>query len=259
MPDPFRGLAQFASSGFFFILLGLGLLFIAAYGLGVVHTSFSFVLIVLGVAILLYGTGTQGMARFETDENSAKYNVALAGGAGVLAFCVAFGIVEYYEKMQMAFNLQTKYVIAVLKPKKDGSSTFDNYFPIFDIEGNPVPAMKNGDNIFVFVPFRQAVGDVRQRVTYTLKHTDPAHRPALLTEKLKSEFEIRLADAQPSNGGYDFPLFRLDPPIDMVSSDKSNENAKSAVSEESATLRGLKPAPNTEPPISSEPAKLIPQ
>ena len=250
---------NFFSSGPFFILLGLGLLVTAALGLGVVHTTFSFVLVVLGIAILLYGTGTQGMARFDTDANSARYNVALAGGAGVLAFCVALGIVKYYDKMQLAFNLQTKYVIAVLKPKKDGSSTFENYFHRFDIEGNPVPAMTSGDNILVFVPFRESQGDAIQRVTYTLKHTDTLHRSSLLREKLTAEFQIKLADAKPGNGGYDFPLLRLEPPIDMVSPDISRANANSAVSEESAKLRGLKPAPNTDLPASTEPAKLIPE
>jgi hypothetical protein len=55
-PPPLTGWAAFTQSGIFFILLGLILLLVAYWGLGIVHSTFSFVLVVLGVAILLYGS-----------------------------------------------------------------------------------------------------------------------------------------------------------------------------------------------------------
>src|SRR5262249_22183345 len=153
----------------------------------------------------------------------------------------------------LAFNLQTKYVIAILKPKTEGSSTFENYHSEFNIEGNPVPAMKNGNNILIYVPFHESQGDTVQHVTYTLRHMHPTHRPPLLLASLTAEFQIALKDAQVSLGGYDFPTLRLTP-VDMISHEVSKENAKSAVSEESAELRGLKPAPGAVPPTKTEPA-----
>jgi membrane protein implicated in regulation of membrane protease activity len=104
---PLTGFAAFTQSGIFFILLGLALLLVAYWGLGIVHTTFSFVLVVLGVAILLYGTGTQGMGRVERASDQAKYNIALAGGAGVLSFCIAYGIALLGE-MQRAFQIERK-------------------------------------------------------------------------------------------------------------------------------------------------------
>ena len=134
-PTIWDRIALFFSSGIFFILLGLGLLEAAHKSLGVVHTSFSFVLVVLGVAILLFGTGTQGIGRFENTAATAKYHVALAGGAGVLAMLIGYGMVIYAPDIQGTFGIETKHLIAVLKPRGNAVANFDNYWAQFDIEG----------------------------------------------------------------------------------------------------------------------------
>jgi len=248
----------FFSSGLFFILLGLGLLTVAFFGLGSVHTTFSFVLVVLGVAILLYGTGTQGMGRFESDANSAKYNVALAGGAGVLSFCVAVGIIHYYQPMKLAFDIQRKYVIAIVKPSGDGSSTFTNYTGEFSIEGLAVPAMRRGNIMLIYVPFLESQTDKVQRVSYTLRLQDVVNRNPLLVPALSSEFEVAMDKAKSGNGGYDFPVFQVDP-IDMRSTAAPVVNQQSAISAESADLRNLKRDPRASAPRDTAPAALDPQ
>jgi hypothetical protein len=251
---PRSRLSDFLSSGFFFTALGLLLLLLAFIGLGVVHTTFSFVLVVLGVAILLYGTGTQGMGRFETDSNSVKYNVALAGGAGVLAFCVAFGIVKYYSDMKQAFGLQTKYVIVVMKPHKDSESTFSNYHSEFNVEGNAVPSMKRGDNVLVYVPFLESQGDKTQRVSYSFIR-DPAYPNPSLLDKLKDDVDIDIGQAAASNGGFDFPVLRIDP-FDMRSSEAPKANKTTAASTQSAEARQLTPAKGAVAPDPVAPPQL---
>jgi hypothetical protein len=70
--------ASFVSSGFFFLILGGVLLFIAQDRMSTNHAGITFVLVVLGVALLLYGTGTQGMGQFNSGAG-AGYNIAIAG------------------------------------------------------------------------------------------------------------------------------------------------------------------------------------
>jgi hypothetical protein len=143
---------RFCSSGLFFIFLGVILLFIAQWSMGIAHAGMSFVLVVLGVAVLLYGTGTQGMGELKTDSSAAKYNVAIAGGAGVLAFCVAIGIIWYSPKMRDAFQTEKKFVRVHIK-SSDGLSNIPSYAPLFEIDGVQIPAARRGNLIEVFVPY----------------------------------------------------------------------------------------------------------
>jgi len=143
---------RFCSSGLFFIGLGLAFLFIANWSMGRAHAGMSFVLVVLGVAVVLYGTGTQGMGELKSDGTAGKYNVAIAGGAGVLAFFVAYGIIEYSPKMRDAFQTERKFVRLLIK-SVDGSSNIPSYAPMFEIDGTPIPAARRGNVIEVFVPY----------------------------------------------------------------------------------------------------------
>ena len=207
-------------------------------------------LVVLGID--LYGTGTQGMGRFETDSNSVKYNVALAGGAGVLAFCVAFGIV--ISDMKQAFGLQTKYAIVVMKPHKDSKSTFSNYHSEFNVEGNAVPSMKRGDNVLVYVPFLESQGDKTQRVSYSFIR-DPAYPNPSLFDKLKDDVDIDIGQAAASNGGFDFPVLRIDP-LDIHYSEAPKANKTTAASTQSAEARQLTPAKGAVAPDPVAPPQL---
>jgi hypothetical protein len=101
-------ISSFFSSGFFFLLLGGVLLFVAQDRMSTNHAGITFVLVVLGVALLLYGTGTQGMGQFNSGAG-AGYNIAIAGGAGIVAFVVAYGIIKYSTDMRDAFQPERKF------------------------------------------------------------------------------------------------------------------------------------------------------
>jgi hypothetical protein len=71
------------------------------------------------------------MGEFTTDTTaSAKYKVAIAGGAGVLAFCVAYGIIQFSPQMRDAFQTEKKFVRVLIK-SADGSSNIPSYAPTF--------------------------------------------------------------------------------------------------------------------------------
>ena len=143
----------FPSSGLFFILMGTILLTIAHWRIETTHAAFTFVLVVLGVAVLLYGTGTQAAGNFNSDTTVAKYNIAIAGGAGILALCTALGMVTYFREMADAFQVEKKYVRVLIK-SSDDAAKISSYTSQFTIEGNPVPSAVRGNSyVEVYVPW----------------------------------------------------------------------------------------------------------
>ena len=153
-PPVWAGFWYFVSSGFFFMLVGGVGLWFAFYSMGKTHTSFTFVLVVVGVAVLLYGTGTQGVGNFETTAGAAKYKLGIAGGAGILAFAVGYGIVEKAGDIKRAFQIEKRYLRLSFAPTlKDGVSTFDGYVPEVVIDGVGAPVYRNGDGFVAFVSY----------------------------------------------------------------------------------------------------------
>jgi hypothetical protein len=143
----------FPNSGLFYILLGMFFLLVANWRMETTHASFTFVLVVLGVAVLLYGTGTQSAGNFTSDATAAKYNVAIAGGAGILALCVAFGMVKFAPEMANAFQVEQRY-LRVLIRSSDGSSKIGQYTARFSTDGIPIPSvLRSNSYVEVFVPY----------------------------------------------------------------------------------------------------------
>ena len=139
---------QFTSSGLFFMIVGVCFLFVAAWTLNTAHATFSFVLVVMGVAVLLFGTGTQGVG----EAQAVGYKVAIAGGAGIIAFCVGWGMIHYADTIKTVFQVETKY-IRVSLVGGDGSSNMKSYVAKFSIDGVGIPATHNDDSVEVLVPY----------------------------------------------------------------------------------------------------------
>jgi hypothetical protein len=108
---------DFFGSPIFFILLGCSFLFFAAKLMEDTHPSFVFLLAILGVSIVLYGTGTQGVGTAELKNVPIK--VAVAGGAGVLAAVFGFGIVWQSKNIQEVFKAERQYAVVVLQNESD--------------------------------------------------------------------------------------------------------------------------------------------
>src|SRR5688500_12353979 len=67
-----ESITQLTVSVFFFMIVGSIFLYFAYDTLGRAHAAMSCVFVVVGVAILLYGTGTQGIGEFNPGENAEK-------------------------------------------------------------------------------------------------------------------------------------------------------------------------------------------
>ena len=173
----FNRLLNFPTSGLFFICLGGFLLKIAYETMGGTLSAFSFVLVVLGIAVLLYGTGTQGMARFQSG-TSAGYNVAIAGGAGALAFIAAWGITTNSEAMKTAFVVQKQYTRVPIR-HLDNSKVLGLYTFEFSIDGVAIPAMRQGNSLEMLVPYTATEFSRLNKNTSDPDQTKPAQTDAL--------------------------------------------------------------------------------
>lgn len=270
-------LYRFCSSGLFFMLLGILFILVAHWSMGTAHAGITFVLVVLGVAMLLYGTGTQGLGELKTDTATTKYNVAIAGGAGVLAFCVALGIIWYSPKMRDAFQTEKKFVRVVIK-SADGTTGIPSFVPLFDIDGVAIPAARRGHVIEVLVPYFTSELAARSAASVEDQIASPKEPPPFIcpddanlaawkklhesaraktisakffrvtpNDTLKptanATFRIRLDQSMFStgDGGTDYPLY----PVQMCVSLQASDSLRAVIG---AAGKSLAAAPNREQP-----------
>lgn len=180
----------------------------SAYGtMGETHTSFTFVLVVVGVAILLYGTGTQSAGESVT----GQLKVYVAGGAGVLAFLVGYGIVYKSPEIKAAFQVEKKYFRYVLTAADDGVSDLSNYAALADINGEQVPALRRGNYVEVYVPYFDKLLDtaspVNLRGELRLYRVHEAEKQVAIKQE---PIDITIAPGAAfvvQDGSYDFPRY----------------------------------------------------
>src|SRR5215467_798076 len=230
-------------------LLGLAFLVAAYVALERgVHTSFSLVLVVLGVAILLFGTGTQGIGRLESQTATAKFNIAIAGGAGALAIVIGWGMTYLGPQMQRAFEQETRYVAAELRPHDDSNSSFEKYWGQFELDGQPIPSVRRGKYFFIYIPYFETQRESVKRIEYILSLIDTQKLDPNLKPVVKSSFQVPLSQVNPNNSGADFPIYNEIPPIDMRSTTALNAVLQAGGSQSLAVAPGDAP-PNPPPPV----------
>lgn len=217
----------FFGSGLFFMLVGGFILFLAFNTMSSTYAIFSFVLVVLGVAILLFGTGTQSMGEFDSDSTTAaRYKLRLAGGAGALAFASASGIVAYSYKMKEAFQIERKYIVVQVKAKGDGTSSFDGYAPpAFSISGSPIPVMRRGDYVIAYIPYVEHEKDKTRAIAYEFRMMDTANRNKALRPIVKDVFTVDIVEAKldRKDGAFDFPVHTDVKEVDLKSAEVAQE------------------------------------
>jgi hypothetical protein len=166
-------LARFFSSGLFFMIVGGFMLYAAYRTIGTTHSVMSFVFVVAGVAILLFGTGTQGMGKMDTgpDPTSVlRYQVALAGGAGVVAFCVAAGMIAFPGQIKSAFLPSQSFI--KLTVQGDGfHNDLEKYRYVATVNGTRVPTVQNEQFIEILAPYVPSPANNRFRVFLHLHST----------------------------------------------------------------------------------------
>ncbi len=207
----------FFSSGVFFMIVGAAILYVAYQTLSTTHSSFSFILVVTGVAILLYGTGTQGVGEIESQADRAKYKVQMAGGAGVLTFLTAFGIVWKSDDIKRAFQIEKRYFGLVMEPDvSDGRTVeLDDFAAEITVNGLPAPSYRSGNQIVAHVPYFVTGEEQRFRIVATLHYIGRAEdRPPYVAVYRREEFELPIKldtgarrEIGVRDGSYDFPRY----------------------------------------------------
>lgn len=213
----------FLSSGVFFMLVGALVLLAAFLTITTTHASFTFILVVVGVAILLYGTGTQGVGNFENTEGAARYKIGIAGGAGILAFAVGLGIVLRADDIRDAFQVERKYAQLVFRDKGDGVGSLTSYVSEISVDGLPVPAFRSGDYIVAFVPFvANATGrEIQINANFYNVEAEQA-RNRLLAQKISLHQTVALK-LDVNDAGFDFPKLASPIVVTLVTDDVKND------------------------------------
>lgn len=251
---PSDGVPRFFASGLFFMIVGTVFLIVAAKTMGPTHSMFSFVLVVVGIAILLFGTGTQSAGEFASPAEAANYKVKIAGGAGAIAIIVALGIVFYGPKMKSAFQIEKKYFVVKVQPLS--GNTFENYLAQFSIEGMPVPSMQRGNFMMVYVPYLESEEKTSRPVQYRFKHIGK-EVPELQRGEigpLSFEVEIDENNLERRDASLDFPMYckrnnnsKTCAPIEvnMQSAGSAQRQAERAIQMQTTSPTGLRPPENT--------------
>jgi hypothetical protein len=233
------------SAGFCFIVLGLILLAGGYITLSIgVHTSFTFVLIVLGMAILLFGTGTQGIGNLDSKTATAQLNAKIAGGAGVLALLIGVGMALLGPQMQRTFDLETRHIAAKLKPNTFTGSSFENYWGKFDIDGVPIHSVHSGNVFIALVPYNDTQRKSVKNVHFTLLPIapDPSTKP-----KVDGEFPVLIASADSMNSGVDFPTYDITALVDTKDRDADKPVLEHASQQSLPVVSGQSPPSEVEP------------
>jgi len=191
------------------------------------HSSFTFVLVITGLAILLYGTGTQGAGTFDSQVDRNKYSIQMAGGAGILTLVIAFGVVHFSSDIKAAFQEQTRYVKAIVVPDsaEGRRATFDGYIGEFYYEGNALPAYRDGDVFYVLIPYRagrEALSmNIEARIHYVSKSKP---RFGYLKLEHTQPLEVKFAtNVDLDHGtGHDIPKIRGYFPLYITDSEKES-------------------------------------
>ncbi len=203
--------SAFVSSGLFFMLFGSLMLFFAYSTMSSTHSSFTFVLVVVGVAILLYGTGTQGAGEFGGKQGGNRYKATIAGGAGVLALAIGIGMVVKHTDIREAFQVEQKYLRFPLYASNDGITNLANYAAIATVNGINVPTALRGDRIEIYVPYIAGQkADTVLEVSGVLYRREPAPK-----QKASVPFSEKITFSQNSRhlvieGSVDFPRWEGD-------------------------------------------------
>lgn len=179
----------FFSSSFFFVLLGCLFLYVASREMVNTHSAFVFLLAILGVAILLYGTGTQAAGTAKTDDsNLGAINLYIAGGAGVLAAVFGWGVVHYSTDIQKVFKRNLDYGVIELT----GDPKILIYYDIAaeQLGGSQLHLLKKDNYVQILVPFFGASSQSFAKVNLVQKEGSSLAQVKELERNFNMYFQI---------------------------------------------------------------------
>jgi hypothetical protein len=144
---------KFFQSGLFYVVLG-SLFLVVGYQLTTdssTHSAFVFIIVILGVALVLYGTGTNASG----ENTTGSIKVAIAGGAGVMALVLGLGVVNQHEGLVQVFKHQRDYGVIDLSIAPENGVPID--LSKYDVQARlgglvPLPLFYDAQRIRIFAP-----------------------------------------------------------------------------------------------------------
>jgi hypothetical protein len=147
---------SFFSSPAFFILLGGFFIYCGLVLLDQTHSAFVFILAILGISMILFGTGSQAVAAADLPSATAgKINLSIAGGAAALAAIFGYGTVYLAPGIHDFFKRTVDYGFLEL-------STRNSPIPNLNLDeltvtanfadGRPLHVWKRTSQVQIMVP-----------------------------------------------------------------------------------------------------------
>ena len=206
------------SSGLFFMFVGTSFLLAGTFTVGKIHAGMTFIFVVVGVATLLYGTGTQATGSLDGSAPSSTFKLSLAGGAGALAFAAAAGIVFFQDRINLAFREETRFLEVIIPTRLDGQSNLEHYVAAAEVDGDAVPAAKQGNNhVLVLVPYTLTDTHKPKKLVLTLVWDKTQQIPTTLRDHFTTPaMDVDLAFRESSGGGTGLPQFTPHYTLDLT-------------------------------------------
>jgi hypothetical protein len=199
---------QVVSSGLFFMIIGTAFLAFATISIGRIHAGMTFIFfVVVGVAIVLYGTGTQATGSFDGGAPDTTFKLSLAGGAGALAFAAAAGIVFFQNDINQAFREETRFLNVSIRVNTGAATVLQHFLFDGEVDGKPVAMMiEDKDSVVAIVPY--TLRDKKKEIMLRARWADPLTKPPELVNPSVEvgPIEIDVASRQTGPAG----LFRLE-------------------------------------------------
>ncbi len=167
----YRDFKAFFVSPIFYIVLGCLFLWTAFAEADKAHSALIFLVAILGVAIVLYGTGTQAAGTASVDGQSPdlvkaniKANIVIAGGAGALAAFFGYGVLQYPDVIPKVFKRTLDF--GILELYVDGAAKLDQYEVRAYLPGSrPLHAWRSDSSLQVIVPILNPDSDAEVTIS----------------------------------------------------------------------------------------------
>jgi hypothetical protein len=154
-----------------------------------------------------------------------KYQVALAGGAGVIAFCIAAGMIAFPAQIKSAF-LPTQTFIRILVEGNGLPEEISNYYFVATVNSARVPTVLRDDHVEILAPYLPTPLDTTLHVVVNSHLTDVKSTRLLPYAESKHDITLTkdqtiLVDGSPQ-GSYrfddlDFPQYRMRDKLKIIS------------------------------------------
>lgn len=218
-------LAAFGRTGLFFMLFGTSFLYFAFENGARAHSAMTFILVVLGSAMVLFGTGTQASGDLDNSEAKHRYKVQIAGGAGVMSLVIGFGLVWKGPDLKGVFQPERRIVVAPLVAEMSAGQGLDAPVKLSDyvveafVGPIQVPIVHRDGFVELFIPVTSADFDPKSQpiVFVRLTHRRPVDLPSHVdpSPSINRPLELYLHSKNRS-GGYEFTRYEQNINIPLI-------------------------------------------